>query len=137
MTQKAIVRKLLPDGIAEIEVTRKGACSHDCSKCGGCGGAQEQRIQSQAINKVGARVGETVTIEGDNKEVFSAAAIVYVVPLVLFFAVFAVASLFGLGEGWSAVCGIVAFAIGICGAIAYNKRVRRRGMAPFVIIKRA
>lgn len=136
MTQKAVVKKLLANNIAEIEVQRQSACGHDCSKCGGCG-APTERIQAQAVNQAGARVGETVTIEGDNKEVFSAAAVVYAVPLVLFFALYAAAKLMQAGEGIAALCGIIGFIAGVAMAVLYNRRVRRRGMAPFVIIKRS
>ncbi len=136
MTQKAVVKKLLSGGIAEIEVQRQSACSGDCSKCGGCGTPTE-RITAQAVNRVHAQVGEIVTIEGDNKQVFGAAAIVYTVPLVLFFVLYALLRATGGAEGMAIGGGIVGFALGIAGAIVYNHRVHRKGMAPFVIIKRS
>lgn len=137
MTQKAIVKKLLQNNLAEIEVTRQSACSHDCSKCGGCGGAQVQRIQTQAINRIGAKIGETVTIEGENKEVFRAATVVYLVPLILFFAIFALLRGFSISEGVATASAIAGFILGIVIAIGYNKRVRQRGVIPFVIIARS
>lgn len=136
MTQKAVVKKLLTDGLAEVEVQRQSACGHDCASCGGCG-APTERIQAKALNEIGAEVGEIVTIEGKNKEVFGAALIVYTVPLVLFIALYALARMLGQGEGVAAVVGIAGFIIGILVAVAYNHSVKSRGMTPFVIIKRS
>ncbi|NCB28757.1 MAG: hypothetical protein EOM63_03210 [Clostridia bacterium] len=136
MTQKAVVKKLLSGGVAEIEVQRQSACGHDCSKCGGCGTPTE-RITAQAVNRAHAQVGEVVTIEGDNKQVFGAAAIVYTVPLVLFFVMYALLRMIGGAEGMAIGGGILGFTLGIAGAVAYNHRVRRMGMIPFVIIKRS
>ena len=136
MTQKAVVKKLLTDGLAEIEVQRQSACGHDCASCGGCG-APTERIQAKAVNEAGAEVGEIVTIEGKNKEVFGAALIVYTVPLVLFIALYALARVLGQGEGVAATTGIAGFIIGILVAVAYNHSVKRRGMTPFVIIRRS
>lgn len=136
MTQKAIVKKLLPNGLAEIEVTRQSACGHDCSKCGGCGTPTE-RIGAQAVNRVGAQPGETVTIEGDNKAVYRAAVIVYLLPLVLFFALYAAAKLLNVGEGPAALLGVAGFVLGVLIAIGYNRRVRAQGACAFTIVKRS
>ena len=43
MTQQGTIKKILPGGMAEIEVTRRSACGHDCAKCGGCGGLEDDR----------------------------------------------------------------------------------------------
>ncbi|WP_227104340.1 SoxR reducing system RseC family protein [Intestinibacillus massiliensis] len=136
MTQKAVVKKLLPGGLAEIEVQRQSACGHDCASCGGCG-APTERIQASAVNRAGAQVGETVTIEGDNKAVFRAAIMVYAVPLILFIALYAAARVLGQGEGVAALAGVAGFVVGILIAIAYNHQVKSRGATPFVIIKRS
>lgn len=136
MIQKAVVKRLLTGELAEIEVQRQGACGHDCAKCGGCGAPME-RIQAQAVNKIGALAGETVTIEGDSKQVLGAAAIVYAIPIVLFFVGFALMRILGQGEAVAAAIGIVGFCLGIFGAVRYNHFMHRRGMTPFVIIKRS
>lgn len=136
MTQKAIVKKLLPRGLAEIEVQRQSACGHDCASCGGCGTPTE-RIMATAVNQAGAQAGDTVTIEGDNKEVFGAAIIVYAVPLILFIALYAIARVAIQSEGVSILIGSIGFVFGIAFAVAYNHYKKRRGMTPFVIIKRS
>lgn len=134
MVQKAVVKKLLDGKTVEIEVQRQSACGHDCSKCGGCG-APLERIQAVAVNAVGARVGDIVTIEGESGEIIKTAAIVYMIPLILFFAFFAAASLLGAGEGIAGVAGGVGFVVGMLGAIWHNKMVKKRGEIPFTIVK--
>ena len=86
MTQQGTIKKLLPDGMAEIEVTRRSACGHDCAKCGGCGGLETQTLYVTARNRAKADVGERVLIEGETGQVLGLAVLVYVLPIVLFFA---------------------------------------------------
>lgn len=137
MTQNAVVKRLLPDGKAEVEVTRQSACGHDCSKCGGgCTEMVSGPILAEVVNAIGAAPNERVVIEGEFKRLMGLAAIVYAVPLVLFFALFAVASLLGFGEGAASGCGILGFAIGVVCAIKYNKRYKERGEMVFTIVSR-
>lgn len=135
MIQKAIVKKKIDEQHVEIEVQRQSACGHDCANCGGCG-APKERIQAIAVNAVHANVGDVVTIEGKNSEIMRMAAVVYAVPLLLFFAFFAVACLCGLSEGIAGIFGCLGVVCGIFGAISYNKRVKQRGATPFTIIKK-
>lgn len=138
MTQNAVVKRLLPNGKAEVEVTRQSACGHDCAKCGGgCTEMVSGPILAEAVNAIGAQPNERVVIEGEFRQLMGLAAIVYAVPLVLFFGLFAVGSLFGLGEGGAAALGIVGFVLGVVGAIQYNKRYKERGTMVFTIVSRA
>lgn len=135
MIQKAVVKKILDRRHAEIEVQRQSACGHDCASCGGCG-APLERIKAVAVNSVDAQVGDIVTVEAENKQLMRMAAIVYTLPLLLFFAFFIVVSLCGLGEGISGAMGCVGIAVGTAFAVAYNKKVKKGGGTPFTIIKK-
>ena len=138
MAQSAVVKRLLPNGKAEVEVTRQSACGHDCAKCGGgCTEMVSGPILAEAVNAIGAQPNERVVIEGEFRQLMGLAAIVYAVPLVLFFGLFAVGSLFGLGEGGAAALGIVGFVLGVVSAIQYNKRYKERGTMVFTIVSRA
>ncbi len=138
MTQNAVVKRLLPGGRAEVEVTRQSACGHDCAKCGGgCSEMISGPIVAEAVNRIGAQPNERVIIEGEFRQLMGLAAIVYAVPLALFFVLFAVGSLFGLGEGGSSMLGILGFVLGVVFAIGYNKRYKERGTMVFTIIGRA
>lgn len=135
MTQQGTIKKILPGGMAEIEVTRRSACGHDCAKCGGCGGLETQTLYVTARNRADAKVGERVLIEGETGQVLGIAGLVYLVPVVLFFVGYGVGSLMQKGAGISALCGGVLFALGIVAAILYSHQMKRLNSIPFEITK--
>ena len=96
MQQIAVVKRLLPDNQAELQVSRQTACGHDCSNCGGCGEIVSKPILVIADDSIGAEVGEAVMITGSSKQVLGLAAVLYVVPVVLFFALYGVAAVLSL-----------------------------------------
>lgn len=124
MTSRGTVKKILPDGRAVVEVTRQSACGHDCAECSSLCGASGA-ISSVAENPVGARVGETVTIETPSKKIISAAALVYIVPLALLILGYAAAALLGASEGRALIGSLVGFAVGVAVVVAVNKLSRR------------
>lgn len=83
MEQTVSVRRLLPDGMAEVIRVRESACSGDCHKCSGCGAAQ-QTVLLKARNPIGAKPGDLVVVSSETKTVLKAAAVLYLLPLVLF-----------------------------------------------------
>lgn len=105
MTNYAVVTKLLPEGKAEIEVVRQSACGGNCASCGGC--SKNNIMKAVAINKVNAQPGQRVLIESSSSRIFSAVALVYVMPLVFFVASYIIAAAQGLSEG---KCILVSFA---------------------------
>ncbi len=136
MTQQGTIKKLLPDGMAEIEVTRRSACGHDCAKCGGCGGLETQTLYVTARNRAKADVGERVLIEGETGQVLGLAMLVYVLPIVLFFVGYALGSVLFTGAAAGALGGGVLFVLGILGAIWYSRRMKARNEVPYEITKR-
>ena len=83
MEQIVSVRRLLPDGMAEVIRVRESACSGDCHKCSGCGAAQ-QKVLLKARNPIGAQPGDMVVVTSETKTVLKAAAVLYMLPLVFF-----------------------------------------------------
>ena len=130
MTQNAVVTKLAGDGWAEIEVHRVSACGHDCSRCGG-GCAELTRtgpVTVLARNPVGAQLGDRVVVESSSKSILGFAAVVYLLPLVLFFAGYFAASALGAGEAAAMAAGGGCFALSLVIAVlADRKAARRRG----------
>ena len=123
MTQQGTIKKLLPGGRAEVEVTRRSACGHDCAKCGGCGGLETQTLYVTARNHTDAGIGDRV---------LGLAALVYMLPLVLFFIGYAIGNAAGGGASGALVGGVL-FALGIIGAIFYSRRMKQNGEVPFEI----
>ncbi|WP_283672977.1 SoxR reducing system RseC family protein [Butyricicoccus sp. Marseille-Q5471] len=133
MTQQATVKRLLTHNMAEVEVTRRSACGHDCKKCGGCGGMETQLITVTARNTAGAQPGDQVSIEGETRQVLGLAALVYALPIVLFFIGYALGASMRLGEGTAALIGGVLFVAGILLAIAYSRHMKHQNKVTFTI----
>ena len=114
MEQTVRVRRLLPEGRAEVVHIRQSACSGDCHKCSGCGAAQETLI-FEAENPIGAQVGDKVIVTSRTGAVLRGAAVLYLLPLVLFFLGY-------LLSPWAAGIG---FALGIACVVLYDRKIAR------------
>ena len=129
MQQRVKVVSCEPNGMARVSVLRQSACSGDCHKCAGCGAA-EQTMLFTAVNAIGARPGDLVTVESASGPVLKAAAILYMVPLVLFIAGY----LLGMRWQLGGLTGLLAFALGIGVAIAYDRLVMKKKNTVYTII---
>ena len=109
MEQIVRVKQAHSDGTATVVHMRQSACSGDCHKCSGCGAAAEQ-IQLEAVNEIDAQAGDFVKIESASAPVLKAAAVMYVVPMVLFFLGYLIGLLAWNSGG---LTGGLAFVIGI------------------------
>lgn len=135
MEQTARVRRLLPGNRAEIAVKRQSACGHDCSQCGG--GCSEMLVQSEvtavADNPLGARPGDTVRVESRSGQVLWIAAVVYLLPLLLFFVFCFAGAALTQRESTGLALGGMGFLIGITAAVWANRVVKKRNMTAFSI----
>ena len=119
MEQLVRVRETYDDGTALVMHVRESACSGDCHKCSGCGAAKETLLL-KAENPIGARRGDLVKVESASGPVLKAAAVLYMLPMVLFFAgYFAGDSLWQQG----ALVGCAAFVAGIGLAVLYDRKI--------------
>ena len=128
MTQLVKIRKLNPDGTAQAVLIRQSACSGDCHKCSGCGAAQETLVLD-VQNPIGAKPGDLVNIESESAPVLAAAAVMYMLPLVLFLVGYAIGSLWGIG----ALIGGLCFALSIGIAVVYDRLVVKKRETVYTI----
>jgi sigma-E factor negative regulatory protein RseC len=130
MEQLVRVKSCGTDGTADVICIRESACSGDCHKCSGCGAAQET-IVFTAINSIGARPGDLVYVRSGSGPVLMGAAVLYMMPLVLFFlGYFAADALWGLG----ALGGCAAFVLGICGVVLYDRLIAKKQNTVYTIV---
>lgn len=117
------------DGTAQVLHIRQSACSGDCHKCSGCGAVQ-QKLVLDVYNGIGARPGDLVTIRAESGPVLAAAAMLYMLPLVLFFAGYLLGTVL-----WQkgALAGCLAFAAGIMLAAVYDRRVAKKKNTEYTI----
>ena len=111
MTQDAIVTKCLPNGMAEVVVTRTTACGSNCGNCESC--IFQSELKTLARNQVDAKPGQRVVIESKSSKIYGAAMLGYILPIVLVGFGYAVAYAAGAGEG---VCVASSFAGLLIGA---------------------
>lgn len=100
------------DGTATVLHIRESACSGDCHKCSGCGAAQ-QKMFLTAKNPVGAVPGDDVTIQSSSRIVLVAAAVFYLLPVLMFFIGYTV-GMHIWETGWLLSLVFVAISIAIC-----------------------
>ncbi len=112
MLQEAIITKIRDDGLAEVVVERLGICGGDCNGCNEC--KYEHLMKSVVQNPIGAVRGQHVMIETPTKGIVRGALAIYVLPIVLLIAGYAIAAALSLSEG---TCIIAAFAAAIAGVI--------------------
>lgn len=122
MEQLVRVRKTYDDGTAQVMHVRESACSGDCHKCSGCGAAKEAVVFT-ADNPLGAGTGDLVRVESESAPVLKAAAVLYIIPLVLFFLGYYLGERVG---HWGAAGGCLGFVLGIGIVVAYDRTVMKR-----------
>lgn len=117
------------DGTAKVMLVRQSACSGDCHQCSGCGAAKET-VFFTARNPIGARPGELVNVEAETGPVLKAAALLYLLPVVLFVAGYLVGMQWNLGG----LVGAAAFVLSIALIVAYDRLVMKKKNTVYTII---
>ena len=128
MEQIVRVRRTYDDGSAQVLHIRQSACSGDCHKCSGCGAAQEGIVLT-VDNPIGAKAGDLVTIEAATGPVLRGAAVLYMMPLLLFFLGYALGAVWGRGG----LAGCISFVLGIALVIVYDRRVAAKANTAYTI----
>ena len=122
MEQKVRVREVYEDGTAQVICIRESACSGDCHKCSGCGAVKQSMI-FRAVNAIGAKPGQMVTVTAESAPVLRAAVVLYLLPVLLFIVLFLLgAKLWDAG----ALCGGIGFLAGIVFAVVYDRLVLKK-----------
>ena len=122
MEQLVRVKRTFDNGTAQVIRIRESACSGDCHKCSGCGAAQEA-IVFEALNPIGAKTGDFVTVQSETGPVLKAAVMLYMLPLVLFFGGYAVGEMLGSS---GALFGCLAFALSVALIIVYDRNMAKK-----------
>ena len=136
MSQNAIVKKIVGEGVAEISLMRQLECGLSCKSCEGCPQKPKEEILALANNPIGAVPGDWVEVELASGSAIGVAALVYLVPCVTLLGGYLVGQGLGLGEGASVGLGAVGLLLGFLPAIWLNRRIVRRSAPEFSILKR-
>ena len=125
MTQDAIVYKCLPNGMAEVVVTRTTACGSNCGNCESC--IFQSELKTLAKNSINARPGQKVIIESKSSRIYKAAMLVYILPMLLMVLGYALGAALSTREGLGIALG---FAGLIAGAALIVLSERRKNKEP-------
>lgn len=137
MKQTAQVIRSVSPGYAEVMVRRTSACAsaHKCGSCDHCSMMENApEIIVVAENPNGAQPGDTVTVESATSSVLGAAVLLYVVPFVLFFALYLLGGAMSLAEGVSIAMGGVGFVLGLLAAMGLDRYRKNHSPVIFKII---
>ena len=129
MEQLVRIRQVYDNGTAQVSCIRESACSGDCHKCSGCGAAKEM-ILLTADNPIGAKAGDLVKLRSETGPVLKAAAVLYMMPLVLFFAGYALGA--GLDRS-GALWGGLGFVLSILFIVLYDRRMAKKDNTIYTI----
>lgn len=94
---------------AYVVVKRQSACGENCGNCSGC---KDKSNEILAKNNIGAKAGDSVLVSMETKKVLMAAFLFYMMPLILFFGIYAVFYSLRLSE-------IVSLTFGVSGALVF------------------
>ena len=122
MTQDAVVTRLLPNNMAEVAVARTTAFGGNCPSCESC--IFQSELKTLARNRIQARPGQKVVIATRSKEIFGAAALVYLMPIVLMLLSYAVAAALGAGEGLRVLVSFLAVLVS-AGILVLSQRAQK------------
>lgn len=127
MTQDATVIRIVDRYTAEVEVKRATACAGDCDKCVAHHGCSEMAVYDKNIrvlvrNPVYAKVGNLVEISTETNRLLGIMMVLYILPLVAFFAGYIVTAMMGMSENASIFVSIALFLVTGGIAILYNRR---------------
>lgn len=129
MDQLVQVREVYDNGTAQVICIRESACSGDCHKCSGCGAAKEA-ILLTADNPIGACVGDLVNLQSETGPVLKAAVVLYMMPLALFFAGYAIGAVLSIS---GAITGSLAFVLSIVFIVLYDRRMAKKDNTIYTI----
>lgn len=133
MTQEAIVIRTLPNQMAEVLVKRPTACGGSCGSCESC--IFQGEIKTLARNLIDARPGQKVVIASKSSTVFGAAALVYIMPIVLFFLGYALAYLAGASEGLCVAVSFLALLLSAVILVLSQRKKKNQQAFTFDIIR--
>ena len=132
MTQIGTVTALGDQGMVQVTVARQTACGHDCENCAGWG-AEAGTISVWAQAELPVEEGDRVELYSSHK-ILAVAALVYLVPVVLFLAGYLLAV--SLSEPMRYACGGIGFALGLFLAVVYDRRVRREKIISYHVVRK-
>ena len=90
-------------------------------------------METTALNTVGAKVGDVVSLESESKTIFAMMFLVFICPVIGVVLFYLLASQFTQSEAYRAVFAFFGLVFGGIGALIYNGVIKKRDK-PVVMI---
>ena len=134
MTNEGVVTKLLPNGMAEVAVTRATACGGSCGSCEGCteGHCTFRDADIEELIRPAVTVPDWAREEADIAP--DAKLLVYIMPLVFFIGGYALAYALGALEGVRIAVSFAFLAVSAV-VLVITQRSKKREPINFNIIE--
>lgn len=121
MRQIGIVEKI-SGGEALVRIQRASACGENCASCSG--GCAPSRTTVRAAVEAECAEGDRVIVEMESGKVIGAAALVYLIPLIMLFAGYFIGSLFFKEEILCVLTGFAAMVICFFAVSVIDKKLK-------------
>ena len=137
MVQKAIVKQLVGEGMAQVSLLRQMECGLHCDgACAGCSQKPPQEILALAANPIGAKPGDFVEVEPSVGHGIGLSVIVFLLPCVGLGAGYALGqALLELGDVAALGTGALGLALGFLPALWLNRSMTRSQKPEFSILR--
>ena len=89
-----------------------------------------EAIVFEALNPIGAKTGDFVTVQSESGPVLKAAVMLYMLPLVLFFGGYAAGAALGSS---GALWGCLAFVLSVALIVVYDRRMAKKDNTIYTI----
>ena len=134
MVQKAIVKRIVSPGIAEVSLMRQLECGLSCKSCEGCPQKPKDEILALADNAANVAVGDVVDVESNAGSAMGIAALVYLLPCVTLILGYMIAAAFTPSEPLCLVAAFAGLLLGFAPAVLLNKKFAKGGKPEFTVV---
>ncbi|NLC72718.1 MAG: SoxR reducing system RseC family protein [Ruminococcaceae bacterium] len=124
MTQFALITRIISPTLVEAEVMRGTACGEGCSSCHVC--KYTSSIKLEAINEIGAALGDKVEIQTKTSRILGTALLVYALPFVFFFIGYLLGAYLGWEETYKIISSFAAMAVGFLVVVIIGKQKKNK-----------
>ncbi len=131
MLQTAVVKRILSADLAEVSLMRQTQCGLDCTSCDGCRQKPGQELLALADNRLGASVGDVVSVQPSHSW---AAFLVWLLPCVGLFGGYGLAGMLVASQGVCILAAFVGLTAGFLPAVLVNRAASKRNRPEFTIV---
>lgn len=106
-----------------VSIYKESACSH-CNKC-----SDNAKIANKIMisyDKTDVNIGDIITFEMEDSQIFKAALIVYILPLIFMFLGYYLVSKSGFNEGVAVISSFLSLFFSFIGIFFYDRKIVKK-----------